>query len=135
MGKVSRESSDCPCGSGLKYADCCERYLGGTQQPNTAEALMRSRYTAYVHEDVDYLLRTWHASTRPAGLNLQDTRPDKWLGLKIVNTAKGQQQDSEGGVEFIARYKLNGKAYRLHEKSRFLRENDIWFYLDGELFT
>jgi SEC-C motif-containing protein len=135
MGKLTKQANDCPCGSGLKYADCCEKFICGTQRPATAEALMRSRYTAYVHENADYLLSTWHSSTRPASLSLQDMRPDKWLGLKVVNAVAGLQPDSEGVVEFVARYKLNGKAYRLHEKSRFLQENGQWYYLEGELFS
>ncbi len=135
MAKLTQQASDCPCGSGLKYADCCEKFISGIQRPATAEALMRSRYTAYVHENIDYLLSSWHPSARPGGLNLQDMRPDNWLGLKVVNAVAGLQPDSEGEVEFIARYKLNGKAYRLHEKSRFLKENGQWYYVDGELFS
>ena len=96
---------------------------------------MRSRYTASVYENTDYLLRSWHPTTRPASLDLHDSRPDTWLGLKIVHSVAGQQPDSEGKVEFIARYKLKGKAYRLHENSRFLQEGGQWFYLDGEMLT
>ena len=96
---------------------------------------MRSRYVAYVNANDTYLLQSWYSATRPAELNLHASQPDKWLGLKIVQTAAGGQQDSEGEVEFIARYKLNGKAYRLHEKSRFRKENGLWYYVDGELFA
>lgn len=135
MNNRQQKDTDCPCDSGLKYADCCEPYICGAQQPATAEALMRSRYSAYVNENTAYLLDTWHISTRPAGLNAQDSRPDTWLGLKVLGTTAGLQADSEGEVEFVARYKLNGKAYRLHEKSRFVKENGAWFYLDGEVFS
>lgn len=94
---------------------------------------MRSRYCAYVHEQVEYLLATWHESSRPASLDLNRERPDRWLGLKIVNKDAGQKNDTQGSVEFIAKYKLQGKAYRMHEKSRFLQENGKWYYLDGEM--
>lgn len=91
---------------------------------------MRSRYTAYVYNNIDYLLLSWHDSTRPKTIDLQ---PEiKWLGLKIISTDAGQEQDSNGTVEFVARNKLAGRAFRLHEKSQFIRENDRWFYLDGE---
>lgn len=92
---------------------------------------MRSRYTAYVLGLTDYLLQTWHASTRPA--SLQDdvnTPPLKWLGLKVLY---GKQLDnSNASVEFIARYKVNGKAEKLHERSRFVREQGQWWYVDGD---
>jgi len=93
---------------------------------------MRSRYSAYVHDEVEYLLTSWHASTRPASL-AEDTRPDKWLGLKIVDTQAGSKNDSQGVVEFVARYKQQGRAFCMHELSRFIKEDDRWFYLDGQL--
>jgi len=94
---------------------------------------MRSRYCAYVNDEVEYLLASWHASTRPESLDVAHTQPDKWLGLKIVNTQAGTINDTQGAVEFIARYKQQGRAYRLHEVSRFVKQDDRWFYLDGEL--
>ena len=120
----------CPCESNLNYEQCCAPFLQGIQHPKTAEQLMRSRYTAYVYNNIDYLLLSWHDSTRPKTIDLQ---PEiKWLGLKIISTDAGQEQDSNGTVEFVARNKLAGRAFRLHEKSQFIRENDRWFYLDGE---
>jgi SEC-C motif-containing protein len=91
---------------------------------------MRSRYTAYVFGDEAYLLRTWHASTRPAKLDLVHA-PVKWLGLTIVRTEAGGAPDQEGLVEFIARCKPAGRAQRLHEASRFRKESGRWFYVDG----
>jgi SEC-C motif-containing protein len=91
---------------------------------------MRSRYSAYVIGDRDYLLLTWHPETRPATLHL--TPEQKWLGLKVRNAAAGAPDDSNGSVEFVARYKVAGKGYRLHEKSRFVRLDERWVYLDGE---
>jgi len=93
---------------------------------------MRSRYTAYTILDVKYLLATWHASTRPTEINLDTNPGPQWLGLKIINHADGQAENPSGTVEFIARYRINGRAQRLHEASRFLQENGRWYYLDGE---
>jgi len=133
MTQVNKADKACPCSSGQNYASCCMPYLSGEKNASTAEELMRSRYCAYVHEQVEYLLATWHESSRPASLDLNRERPDRWLGLKIVNKDAGQKNDTQGSVEFIAKYKLQGKAYRMHEKSRFLQENGKWYYLDGEM--
>jgi len=119
----------CPCGRGL-YADCCEPLHTGTAAAN-AEALMRSRYSAYVLKLAAYVQATWHASTRPAELLLEDEQT-KWLGLDI---RRHSQQDDTASVEFIARYKVNGRAHRLHEISRFVRENGHWYYFDGALLS
>jgi SEC-C motif-containing protein len=122
---------DCPCGSGKPYAACCGRFIEGNEPAPTAEALMRSRYTAYTQRKEDYLLATWHGSTRPSSLGLQDEVPTKWLGLEVK---RHEQQDAEHAiVEFVARYKVNGRAHRLHEVSRFVREAGRWFYVEGDL--
>lgn len=90
---------------------------------------MRSRYSAFVNGQSDYLLTTWHASTRPPLVELD---PDQqWIGLRILSTRNGGNQDAEGEVEFVAGYKLNGRAYKLHERSRFSREAGRWVYVDG----
>jgi len=94
---------------------------------------MRSRYTAYCLAREHYLLDSWHPSTRPGQLNLTDDVPAQWIGLKIVATGAGGALDTHGTVEFVARHKRNGKARRLHEVSRFVRENGRWYYLDGKL--
>ena len=119
----------CPCG-GASLAGCCAPYLEGCAAPPTAEALMRSRYTAYALGDGDYLLATWHPSTRPAPLAFDGAV--KWLGLDVVRTEAGGADDASGVVEFVARYKVQGRAQRLHEASRFVKEEGRWFYLDGE---
>ena len=126
------QPATCPCGSTKAFAQCCEPRLNQTSPATTAEQLMRSRYTAYVMNNEDYLLATWHESTRPTYLDL-NAEPVKWLGLKIVSSRAGQQDDPQGEVEFIARYKINGKAHRLHEISRFRKESGKWFYVDGEM--
>ncbi len=102
--------------------------------PLTAEALMRSRYTAHTLQREDYLLATWHHSTRPASLDLTKEVSTKWLGLDIKHAGKTAEADRHTVVEFIARYKIGGsRAQRLHESSNFLREDGRWFYVDGEL--
>jgi SEC-C motif domain protein len=123
-------SSPCPCGAAVPYAGCCGRYIGGAEAAPDAETLMRSRYTAYVLQRHDYVLATWHASTRPAGI---DAAPPglHWLGLEVrhaTNTA-----DDSAQVEFVARSKRGGRAQRLHETSRFVREGGRWYYVDGDV--
>ena len=125
--------NSCPCESGIAYPDCCGRFLDGGQLPATAVELMRSRYTAYVRNRTDYLLASWHASTRPAVLDLDSSAAGQWLGLKILQSQAGGPEDQEGTVEFVARFKGHGRAERLHERSRFVRENGRWFYVDGVL--
>ncbi len=121
----------CPCGSDLKFANCCGRYVDSAAVAPTAEALMRSRYTAYTLCRADYLLATWHAATRPAVSDLVADVATKWLGLEVK---RHEQLDADHAiVEFIARYKVNGRAHHLHETSRFLREGGRWFYVDGEI--
>lgn len=88
---------------------------------------MRSRYSAYVRNLHDYLLATWHESTRPPSL---DDSPTRWLGLEVKRHA--QQDDTHATVEFVARFRADGRGHRLHEVSRFVRKGERWFYLDGE---
>jgi len=121
----------CPCGSAKPYDDCCGRYVDGKEAAPTAEALMRSRYTAYTLLREDYLLTTWHASTRPEKLGLAEEPPSSWLGLEVKR--REQQDETHASVEFVARYKINGRAFRLHEASRFMREEGRWFYVDGDI--
>lgn len=122
------QAADCPCGSGTPYAQCCGPYHGGAAAP-TAAALMRSRYAAFVLGNADYLRASWHASTRPEELALE--AEVRWLGLDVRRCEQGGESDAEGTVEFVARYKVNGKAGRLHEVSRFMREDGRWYYVDG----
>ena len=117
---------------GPGYDACCGRYHRGPQHrpAPTAEALMRSRYSAYVLGLTDYLLATWHTSTRPTSLEPQPAGM-KWLGLEVRRHT--QQDDTHASVEFVARSKLDGRAQRLHETSRFVREDGRWLYLDGDV--
>jgi SEC-C motif-containing protein len=115
----------CPCG-GPDYTTCCGPILAGTPAAS-AEQLMRSRYTAYTRNDDAYIAATWAVRTRPAAVEITDDNT-QWLGLEIRHSST----DGDAAiVEFIARYKINGRAQRLHEVSRFVREQGCWFYVDG----
>lgn len=121
----------CPCGSGQPLAACCGRWHSGPEHLRApdAAALMRSRYSAFVLQDADYLLQTWHPRTRPPSVDFEPGL--RWLGLQVKrHQVVGPQ---EALVEFVARSKLAGRAHRLHETSRFLQEDGRWFYLDGTL--
>ncbi len=121
------------------YAGCCGRYIApqGAEAQAPAEvlsapdahSLMRSRYTAFVGERADYLQATWHASTRPAALDFEPGA--QWLGLDV---RRHSTTDADHAVvEFVARYRVGGRAVRLHETSRFVREGGRWFYVDGDI--
>jgi SEC-C motif domain protein len=114
----------CPCGTGRPLDACCGRYLRGDADAPTAEALMRSRYTAYVVGDDAYVVRTWHPTTRPLDAG---TEVVAWLGMDVLDVERGGLLDAEGEVEFVARY----RGGSLHERSRFVRVDGRWSYLDG----
>lgn len=127
-----RANTPCPCGSGQTYLACCEPWHSGLdngQFAPSAEALMRSRYSAYVLGQIDYLLATWHGSTAPGELELSSV---KWLGLEVLHT---QESANAGVVEFVARLRDNGRGQRLHEISRFVREGPRWYYVDGQIIN
>ena len=124
----------CPCRSSEAdapaYAACCQLWHAGLDagvHAPTAEALMRSRYSAYVVGLIDYLLATWHPSTSPGELELS---PVKWIGLEVLHA---QATGDAGVVEFVARCRVNGRAQRMHETSRFVRQDGRWYYIDGQL--
>ena len=130
-------ASVCPCGgvpAGAALADCCGPVVSGERSADTAEALMRSRYTAYVLGAGDHLFRTWHPRTRT-----DDTAPDprvRWQGLTVLDVVGGGVGDDDGVVEFRARWVSadDGPTRRgeLHERSRFTRRAGRWVYLDAE---
>lgn len=126
---MNKKILHCPCGSNKQYTECCGRYLDGNKIPDNAEALMRSRYTAYTLQREDYLLATWHASTRQTALNLSNDKAVKWIRLEIKNHT--QQNVDNATVEFVAYYKIKGRMYKLHEISQFVFNNLRWFYLGG----
>jgi SEC-C motif-containing protein len=129
-------ADNCPCGRVDKkkrpvaYVDCCSRFVDSLDAVPAADAeyLMRSRYSAFVLEQADYLLVTWHSSTRPASLDFDEGI--KWLGLEVREHQVTGANTAE--VEFVARYRVQGQAVRLHERSRFVREGGRWFYVDGD---
>jgi SEC-C motif domain protein len=124
---------DCPCGnsggSRKSYAECCLPFHNGALAP-TPEALMRSRYSAYVLQLTSYLMSTWHGTTSPG--DLEPNPFMKWLSLEVLHA---EESGDVGVVEFIAHYKENGKAGKLHELSRFVREGERWLYIDGQMMT
>ena len=122
----------CPCGSDEVYPQCCGRWHKGLADgvgAPTPEALMRSRYSAYVLGLLDYLMASWHPSTAPGDLELP---PVKWLGLEVRHA---QAQGDVGVVEFVARLRDQGRGERMHEVSRFVREAGLWYYIDGQAPT
>ena len=125
----------CPCGRqdargrALAYAACCGRFLDGGEPAPDAESLMRSRYTAFVRERADHLLATWHPAHRPRDLGFEPQA--RWLGLEVRGHRVTGPDTAE--VEFVARHRVAGRAVRLHERSRFVREGGRWYYLDGDL--
>lgn len=130
----------CPCGRtaagrSLDYARCCGRFIDdylNAPAPDP-ESLMRSRYTAFVLERERYVLDTWHPDTRPPVIEFE--AGVKWLGLTIRAVTPPVALDGDTAwVEYVARSRLAGRGHRLHERSRFLRQNGRWFYIDGQIY-
>lgn len=125
------DTGHCPCGSGRAYRQCCGPLHDGTVAAATAEALMRSRFSAFARGHADYLLSSWHPGTRPERLDLDEQIT--WRRLQIVDTESGGADDDTGIVEFRAQYLQHGKRHILHERSRFSRARDgTWRYVDGD---
>lgn len=126
----------CPCGSDKKFGECCGQYLLEGAKPKTAEALMRSRYSAFVIQKVSYLVETHHTETRK---DLDESSLENWAkgaewdGLEILVADKGQEFDTEGTVEFSCRYYWEGKLQIHHEVSTFKKEGGVWRFYDGQL--
>ena len=127
---------ECPCGSGRLYSECCEPYISGTVKPPTAEALMRSRYSAYVEHAIDYIINTCVHRGKD-DIDYKSTRDwsekSTWLGLKIIAVENGGFADSEGTVEFEATYERDGLKDIHHEKAKFKKENGEWLYDEGHV--
>ncbi|MDR2923557.1 MAG: YchJ family protein [Treponema sp.] len=136
---------DCPCGSGRPYSDCCEQYIKGRAKAPTAEALMRSRYSAYVEHEIDYIMNTCVRKSKDdaayAPIDYKSTRDwseqSSWLGLKIISVEKGGIADTEGTVEFEASYMRDGLKDIHHEKAKFKKEGSAetaqWLYDEGHV--
>ena len=134
-------TATCPCGSGEPFGRCCLPLHQGERQAGTAEELMRSRYSAYAVENLDYVWQTWHPRTRPTELAPENGLT--WTGLEIIDTVDGLAGDDSGEVEFRAHYQQSRRSGRsapdvaggtLHERSRFAVRARRWFYVDGDLF-
>jgi SEC-C motif-containing protein len=125
----------CPCGSGLDYMQCCQPYIQGAENAPTAEALMRSRYCAYVKSEIDYIHDTTHGSQR-SKFNREESlawsRNADWKSLEILRTESGGIGDDAGTVEFVALYHEKGKAVRHHEIAEFTKEGGRWYFVDGQ---
>ena len=129
----------CPCGSGHAYEACCGKYIEGGEVAPTAEALMRSRYTAYARgpalANVNYLVRTHDPETRSATLHQgveEFATKAKFTSLKVIATEAGGAEDERGVVEFEARYESQGATHVMRERSGFRRVDGKWFYVDGD---
>ncbi|MDO9106382.1 MAG: YchJ family protein [Methylovulum sp.] len=122
--------TDCPCGSGKSYAQCCLPYHLGENLPPTAEALMRSRFSAFCLQNEGFLLATWDSSQRPAAIDFSGEQ-NQWLKLEIIGTKKGGVKDHKALVTFKAHYLQDNEAWIMIETSRFVKTNNRWFYLNG----
>lgn len=125
----------CPCGSEKGYTECCEPIITDSKKADTAEALMRSRYTAYVKKEFNYI----YESTDPSQRKEYDqsggaswSKNFDWQGLEIVRTENGGPEDETGIVEFIARYRKKGSAFQHHEIAEFSKIEDQWYFKDGQ---
>lgn len=129
--------NNCPCDSGVPYTECCQPVISGASPAETAEALMRARYSAYAMKEMDFIFESTHPDHRQ-NYDQEGTRTwaenSQWLGLEIISTTRGGKDDICGQVEFIARFSEKGGAPREHhENSRFIREEGVWYFTDGEM--
>ena len=118
--------NQCPCGSGKEYAQCCKLYHDGFIAAPTAESLMRARYSAYVLEKADYIIKTWEELARPPVIEFD--KQIKWLGLEIEQVDFGSEFDDQGWVEFRAKFEIAGMKSEQYERSRFIKDGSEWFY-------
>ena len=132
----ANDPGPCPCGSGKAYAVCCGPILKGSAAAETAEALMRSRYSAYVTGRLDFLAESLHPEHRD-DLDIAATRRwsqrARWLNLEVVSSREGGPEDDQGEVEFIASYREKGVVKLHRERASFQRRDGVWYYVDGEL--
>ncbi len=128
--------SQCPCQSGKTYKSCCEPFHKETARPPTAEALMRARYSAYSKHEIDFLGESLHPGHR------KDYDPETtkgwaekstWTGLTIVSKDKGEESDSKGMVEFIAKFQFENEDKEHHEVAEFKKLEGRWYYVDGQV--
>jgi SEC-C motif-containing protein len=128
--------SDCPCGSGRSFDDCCQPHINGTVIAPTPEALMRSRYSAFTVADVDYLENTLAPDQREdfsRADTLKWAKTSQWLGLDVHHATGGGEGEAEGFVEFTARFRLDGRNEAHREIARFRKDGERWYYVDGQV--
>jgi SEC-C motif domain protein len=128
LGVDELSGPQCPCGSGESYGGCCGPLHQGEVHAQTAEQLMRSRYSAFAVGDADYLFRTWHPRTRPTQVRVDPHIT--WTALDVLDAVAGGPDDERGEVEFKALFESGGRAHALHERSRFERRAGRWLYVD-----
>jgi SEC-C motif-containing protein len=124
----------CHCGKGASFETCCAPLLKGEKKAKTAEELMRSRYSAFVEANIDYIMDTHHPETVKdidRDGTLEWAKESEWLGMEILETEAGGETDSEGRVDFCASYKLKGSQVDHRESALFKKENDTWYFVDG----
>lgn len=129
-------AQQCPCGTGKPFAFCCEPLIEGAKAASSAEQLMRSRYSAFVMGTIDYLIDTTVEQKRhliDASILAEQVKLTNWLGLTILDRQAGTAADQQGCVEFEATFEANGEHSVLHERSNFVRQQDRWFYVDGDV--
>lgn len=128
--------NNCPCGSGKSYADCCEPIITNARAAATAEELMRARYAAHVGVQIDFIVDSTHPEHRQ-DLDRQTTQTwaekTTWLGLEILDTVQGGIEETEGEVEFIARFRENDQLRTHHERAKFQRQGGQWYFVDGSM--
>ncbi len=137
---MSRDKNElCPCGSEKKFGACCGPFLDGSKLPKTAEALMRSRYSAYACADVDYLYRTSSKAVQKefdADNTKKWAESSEWTGLEVVNVEKGGERDDSGVLEFVAHYRVKGTMFNHHEIAEFTRGSEgQWVFEDGKILA
>ncbi|WP_435263120.1 YchJ family protein [Tenacibaculum sp. nBUS_03] len=129
----------CPCNPTIEYKNCCKKAHQNINLAITAENLMRSRYSAFVLGDIDYLQKSHHNSTRPNKREkkeiLQWAKSVQWIKLEVLNTYKGTSMDTIGNVEFKAFFMENGKVEIIHENSLFYKDTECWTYVKGVLHS
>lgn len=133
---MSEKQALCPCGTGNPYKTCCGQYIEGKETVPTAEALMRSRYSAYVVGDIDYIVATM-VDSDPAHFDRPNaeewSKNSEWLGFELIAQTPGKTEEDPDIIEFAANYKYNDKTLRLHEISQFKKIDGRWMYVDGEI--
>lgn len=125
-----KKTEPCCCGSGNVFSSCCGAIIEDHLEAKTPEALMRSRYSAYVLHNEKHLLRTWDISTRPDSVEFDDDTT--WLNLQVHCAGIDRENPDKGTVNFTASFLTGGELFTMNERSNFRRRDEHWYYIDGE---